>query len=65
MDIRANGDRLWQTLMEMAKYGPGQRGGNCRLALTDEDNERRVLLQQCAVEAGCTIRQDTMGNIFA
>jgi len=65
MEIKANGERLWNTLMEMAKIGPGERGGNRRLALTDEDIEGRTLFQKWAAEAGCTIRQDTMGNIFA
>ena len=65
MEFKANGDRLWHTLMEMAKIGPGERGGNRRLALTDEDIEGRALFQKWAAEAGCTIRQDTMGNIFA
>ena len=65
MEIKANGERLWNTLMEMAKIGPGECGGNRRLALTDEDIEGRKLLQKLAADAGCTIRQDTMGNIFA
>ena len=65
MEIKANGERLWNTLMEMAKIGPGECGGNRRLALTDEDIEGRKLFQKWAADAGCTIRQDTMGNIFA
>ena len=65
MEIKANGGRLWNTLMEMAKIGPGECGGNRRLALTDEDIEGRKLFQKWAAEAGCTIRRDTMGNIFA
>ena len=65
MEIKANGERLWNTLMEMAKIGPGERGGNRRLALTDEDIEGRTLFQKWVAEEGCTIRQDTMGNIFA
>ncbi len=65
MEIKANGERLWNTLMEMAKIGPGKCGGNRRLALTDEDIEGRKLFQKWAADAGCTIRQDTMGNIFA
>ena len=56
MGIRANGERLWHTLMEMAKIGPGERGGNCRLALTDEDIEGRTLFKKWAAEADCTIR---------
>ena len=65
MEFRTNGDRLWLTLMEMAKIGPGLSGGNRRLALTDEDIKGRELFQQWAAESGCTIRQDSMGNIFA
>ena len=65
MEIKANGERLWNTLMEMAMIGPGECGGNRRLALTDEDIEGRKLFQKWAADAGCTIRQDTMGNIFA
>ncbi len=65
MVIRADGERLWHTLMEMAKIGPGDLGGNRRLALTDEDVKGRILFQKWAAEAGCTIRRDTMGNIFA
>ena len=65
MEFRANGDRLWHTLMEMAKIGPGLSGGNRRLALTDEDIKGRELFQQWAAESGCTIRRDSMGNIFA
>ena len=65
MGIRANGDRLWHSLMEMAEIGPGERGGNRRLALTDEDIKGRILFQKWAADAGCSIRKDTMGNIFA
>ena len=40
-NLRANGDRLWDALMEMAKIGPGVAGGNNRQALTDEDSDAR------------------------
>ena len=40
---RINGDRLWDSLMEMAKIGPGVAGGNNRQTLTDEDAEGRRL----------------------
>ena len=39
MKLKANGKRLWESLMDMAKIGPGKLGGNCRLALTDSDIE--------------------------
>ena len=38
-NMRVDGDRLWDSLMDMAKIGPGLRGGNNRQTLTDEDGE--------------------------
>lgn len=64
-NIQINGERLWDSLMEMAKIGPGVAGGNCRLALTDDDKQGRDLFVQWCKDAGCTIRVDKMGNIFA
>tara|TARA_R100000789_G_scaffold71989_6_gene67708 strand:+ start:1201 stop:2430 length:1230 start_codon:yes stop_codon:yes gene_type:complete len=60
-----NADRLWDSLMEMAKIGPGVAGGNNRQTLTDEDAEGRALFQQWCEDAGCTMGLDTMGNMFA
>ncbi len=42
-NIRIDGDRLWQTLMDSAKIGPGRAGGLRRLALDDADKEIRDL----------------------
>ena len=64
-NISINGERLWQSLMEMAKIGPTDLGGNCRLALTDLDREGRDLFVRWCKEAGCSITVDDMGNIFA
>lgn len=64
-NLSIDGDRLWDSLMEMAKIGPGVAGGNCRLALTDEDREGRDLFVSWCEAAGCTVRIDAMGNIFA
>ena len=65
MSFKTNRKRLWNSLMEMAKIGPGKRGGNCRLALTDSDVEARKLFQKWAVAADCSLRIDSMGNLFA
>mgnify|MGYP000111265573 FL=1 len=62
---KINGERLWDSLMEMAKIGATDKGGVCRLALTDLDREARDLFVKWCKEAGCTIRIDKMGNIFA
>ena len=64
-NLTVDQDRLWDSLMEMAKIGPGVAGGNCRLALTDFDREGRDLFVRWCQEAGCSITVDKMGNIFA
>ncbi|MEM8980863.1 MAG: Zn-dependent hydrolase [Pseudomonadota bacterium] len=64
-NLRIDGTRLWDTLMEMAKIGPGIAGGNNRQTLTDEDAEGRALFQSWCEEAGLTMGLDTMGNMFA
>jgi N-carbamoyl-L-amino-acid hydrolase len=64
-NIRINGDRLWESLMELAKIGATEKGGVCRLALTDLDREARDLFVKWCKDAGCTVKVDKMGNIFA
>ncbi|MEL6678659.1 MAG: Zn-dependent hydrolase [Pseudomonadota bacterium] len=64
-NLKINGDRLWDSLMEMAKIGPGVAGGCNRQTLTDEDAEGRALFQTWCEAAGCTMGVDEMGNMFA
>ncbi|MBO9406242.1 Zn-dependent hydrolase [Shimia sp. R9_1] len=64
-NLKVNGDRLWDSLMEMAKIGPGVAGGNNRQTLTDEDAEGRALFQTWCEDVGCTMGLDAMGNMFA
>ncbi len=63
--LRVDGDRLWDSLMVMAKIGATEKGGCCRLALTDLDKQSRDLFVEWCREAGCSIKVDKMGNIFA
>jgi N-carbamoyl-L-amino-acid hydrolase len=51
--------------MEMALIGPGVKGGNKRLTLTDFDKEGRHLFMHWCEKAGAKVSVDTMGNIFA
>ena len=51
--------------MEMAQIGATPRGGCNRQALTDEDRRGRDLFVQWCKAAGCGIKVDEMGNIFA
>ncbi|MDX1781447.1 MAG: Zn-dependent hydrolase [Thalassovita sp.] len=64
-NLKINGDRLWESLMEMAKIGPGVAGGNNRQTLTDADAEGRALFRKWCEEAGCTMGVDKMGSMFA
>jgi len=61
---RIDGERLWQSLMTLARIGGTNKGGVCRLALTDLDRQARDLVVQWARELGCDVRVDAIGNIF-
>lgn len=63
-NMKVDGDRLWDSLMEMAKIGPGIAGGNNRQTVTDEDAEGRALFQKWCEDAGCTMGVDEMGTMF-
>ena len=63
--VAVNGARLWQSLMHLAELGATPKGGVCRLALTDLDRQARDRVVGWAREAGCSIRVDAIGNIFA
>jgi N-carbamoyl-L-amino-acid hydrolase len=62
--LRVNGDRLWQSLMELARIGATPKGGVCRLALTDLDRQGRDLVVGWAKAAGLTVTVDKIGNVF-
>ncbi|MGI9394892.1 MAG: Zn-dependent hydrolase [Boseongicola sp.] len=62
--MKVNGDRLWDSLMEMAEIGPGVAGGNNRQTVTDEDGVGRTLFQRWCEEAGCSMGVDQMGTMF-
>ena len=64
-NCKINGDRLWETIMEMAKIGPGIAGGNNRQTLTDEDAKGRALFQKWCDEANLSMGIDKMGTMFA
>ncbi len=63
-NLKINDTRLWDSLMEMAKIGPGVAGGNNRQTVTDEDGEGRKLFQRWCEDAGMTMGVDQMGNMF-
>lgn len=64
-NLRINADRLWASLMELAKIGATPKGGVKRLTLTDEDRRGRDLFARWAREAGLAVEIDAIGNVFA
>jgi N-carbamoyl-L-amino-acid hydrolase len=64
-ELRTDQQRLWDAHMEMAVFGATPKGGMGRLALTDDDKKARDLFVQWSKEAGCEVRVDAVGNIFA
>ena len=62
--LRINGQRLWASLMELAQIGATEKGGVCRLTLTDLDKQGRDLVTRWAREAGMTVTVDQIGNVF-
>ncbi len=64
-NLKINGPRLWDSIMEMAKIGPGIAGGNNRQTLTDEDAAGRALFQRWCDDANLSMGIDKMGTMFA
>ena len=63
MTPRIDLGRLLARLDEFNRIGALAGGGNCRLALTDEDRAGRDLLVQWMRELGLAVTIDAMGNI--
>ena len=64
-NLRIDGKRLWDSLMEMAQIGGTPKGGVNRLTLTDLDRQSRDLFGSWCKQAGCSIKIDRMGSMFA
>ncbi|WP_306913610.1 M20 family metallo-hydrolase [Rhizobium mesoamericanum] len=60
-----NSSRLWSSIMRIAEIGAIEGNGSCRLSLTDEDKEARDLFRFWVTAAGCEVRVDNFGNIYA
>ena len=64
-NLKINSSRLWDSLMEMAKIGPGVAGGNNRQTLTDEDAKGREMFQTWCKKENLEMGVDKMGTMFA
>ena len=64
-NLQIDAQRLWDTLMETAKFGATPRGGICRLTLTDFDRQVRDWFKARCEALGCAVTVDAVGNMFA
>lgn len=63
-NLRINGDRLWQSLMDLAQIGATPKGGVCRLTLTDLDRQGRDRVIGWGKAEGLSVEIDQIGNVF-
>ncbi|MCZ8182534.1 MAG: Zn-dependent hydrolase [Beijerinckiaceae bacterium] len=64
-NLRVDGARLWDSLMDMAKIGGTEKGGCNRQALTTVDAEGRALFRAWCERLGCSVSTDGLGSMFA
>ncbi|MEO1399780.1 MAG: Zn-dependent hydrolase [Cyanobacteria bacterium J06635_1] len=62
--LRINGERLMQTLNDIAAIGALPNGGVRRLAFSPEDVQARSRMQRWMETAGMTVTIDTAGNMI-
>ena len=60
-----NPQRLWDSIMETAKFGGTPKGGIKRLTVSDEDKRVRDWFKAQCEALGCTVQVDSVGNMFA
>ena len=64
LDLKINSRRLHERINALAEISPIDGGGNCRLALTDEDKDGRDLVVAWMRELELEITIDAIGNII-
>ncbi|MEO8162822.1 MAG: M20 family metallo-hydrolase [Ilumatobacteraceae bacterium] len=61
--LRTDESRLMQRIFALAEIAPIEGGGNCRLALTDEDRDGRNLVLSWMKDLDLEIGIDSIGNV--
>ena len=64
-NLSIDGERLWATLMESAKFGATRKGGICRLTLSEHDRDVRDWFKIQTEALGCALAVDDMGVMYA
>jgi N-carbamoyl-L-amino-acid hydrolase len=64
-NLTIDGQRLWDSLMTTARIGATEKGGICRLTLTDLDRRVRDWFKAQCEPLGLTVTVDEVGSMFA
>ena len=64
LDLKINSRRLHERINALSEVSPIEGGGNCRLALTDEDKDGRELVVAWMRELDLEVTIDAIGNII-
>jgi len=64
-NLTINPQRLWDAIMETAKFGATPKGGIKRLTVSDEDRQVRDWFKAECEKLGCTVEVDEVGSMYA
>lgn len=64
-NLQIDSARLWNDIHETAKFGATPKGGVRRLTLGPEDKQVRDWFRIACEAAGCEVRVDALGTMFA
>jgi len=64
-NLQIDSARLWGDIHETAKFGGTPKGGVRRLTLGPEDKQVRDWFRKACEAAGCEVRVDALGTMFA
>jgi allantoate deiminase len=59
-----DGERLWCRISDLGEIGRQEEGGVTRLSFTDEERAAKDRVASYMAEAGLSVREDAVGNLF-
>ena len=59
-----DGERLWHRISDLGEIGKQEEGGVTRLSFTDEERAAKDRVASYMEEAGLSVREDAVGNLF-
>jgi allantoate deiminase len=59
-----DGERLWRRISDLGEIGKQRGGGITRLSLTEEERAAKDLVASYMEEAGLSVYEDAVGNLF-